>query len=80
MLLVLLNKLYVNIVVRKGGLFGACSFHVVKRVDVKREERNADALRVDLNTWLAESCLKTATQMSTEMLWNNNHNVIIDKQ
>jgi len=46
MLLVLLSKLYENI----GGLFGACSFHVVKQVDVQREERNADTLRVDLNT------------------------------
>ena len=30
MVLVLLSKLYVNIVVKKGGLSGACSFHVVK--------------------------------------------------
>ena len=30
MLLVLLAKLHVNIAVKKDGLFGACSFHVVK--------------------------------------------------
>lgn len=30
MLLMLLTKLNENITVKKGGLFGACSFHVVK--------------------------------------------------